>query len=101
MAKPIDDATEFVGKVIADATGMMTLRLCAIGDRLQLFRTIADHGPLTSAICVNGSTGSRWRATLASTRKRAKSRCQSRTALRWSMLEDRCIRADYFRCSTH
>ena len=44
----MQNATEFVGKVIEHATGMMTLRLCAIGDRLDLFTTIAEHGPLTS-----------------------------------------------------
>jgi hypothetical protein len=49
MSAPTRNATEFVGKVIEDATGMMTLRLCAIGDRLDLFATIAEHGPLTSA----------------------------------------------------
>ncbi|MSR14246.1 MAG: SAM-dependent methyltransferase [Gammaproteobacteria bacterium] len=46
---PTRTATEFVSKVIEDATGMMTLRLCAIGDRLELFKIIAEHGPLTSS----------------------------------------------------
>ena len=35
------EAGEFVGKVIGDATGMMTIRLCAIGDRLGLFTDLA------------------------------------------------------------
>ena len=43
-------AGEFVGKVISDATGMMTIRLCAIGDRLGLFTDLAENGPATSQV---------------------------------------------------
>lgn len=49
MSASTKNATDFVAKVIDDATGMMTIRLCAIGDRLDLFKTIAAYGPLTSA----------------------------------------------------
>lgn len=49
MTTPTENAKGFVDKVISDATGMMTIRLCAIGDRLDLFKIIAEHGPLTSA----------------------------------------------------
>lgn len=48
MTAPTQDAMDFVGRVIGHATGMMAIRLCAIGDRLDLFKTIAAHGPLTS-----------------------------------------------------
>jgi SAM-dependent methyltransferase len=48
MAENTQNAEAFVGKVLEAATGMMTLRLCAIGDRLDLFTAIAEHGPLTS-----------------------------------------------------
>ena len=57
---------EFVGKVVEDISGTMTTLLAAIGDRLGLFKNLAERGPatsaelasranLTSAICVNGS----------------------------------------------
>jgi len=49
MTAPNQDAMAFVGQVIGHATGMMAIRLCAIGDRLDLFKTIAEKGPLTSA----------------------------------------------------
>lgn len=38
-----------VGQIIRHATGMMAIRLCAIGDPLDLFTTITEKGPLTSA----------------------------------------------------
>lgn len=48
MSEITDQAMQFVGKVINDATGMMGIRMCAIGDRLGLFKAIAENGPVTS-----------------------------------------------------
>jgi SAM-dependent methyltransferase len=39
----------FVGKVLNDTSGMTTTILAALGDRLGLFKTLAAHGPATSA----------------------------------------------------
>jgi hypothetical protein len=49
MTAPTQDAMAMVGQIIGHATGMVAIRLCAIGDRLDLFKTIAGKGPLTSA----------------------------------------------------
>jgi SAM-dependent methyltransferase len=46
------DATrqeEFVGKVVEQISGTMTTLLGAIGDRLGLFKDLAERGPATSA----------------------------------------------------
>ena len=40
---------EFVGKVVEQISGTMTTLLGAIGDRLGLFKNLAEHGPATSA----------------------------------------------------
>jgi 2-polyprenyl-3-methyl-5-hydroxy-6-metoxy-1,4-benzoquinol methylase len=40
---------DFVGKVLADTSGMTTTILAALGDRLGLFKTLATHGGMTSA----------------------------------------------------
>src|SRR5215468_1645097 len=40
---------KFVGKVVEQISGTMTTLLAAIGDRLGLFKNLADHGPATSA----------------------------------------------------
>ncbi|MBQ0721521.1 MAG: methyltransferase domain-containing protein [Gammaproteobacteria bacterium] len=45
---PTPEAMAFVGKVIDNASGMMAIRLCAIGDRLGLFKDLAENGPATS-----------------------------------------------------
>src|SRR5512140_3187524 len=47
----IDPARQekFVGKVVDQISGTMTTLLAAVGDRLGLFKTLADHGPATSA----------------------------------------------------
>jgi 2-polyprenyl-3-methyl-5-hydroxy-6-metoxy-1,4-benzoquinol methylase len=39
----------FMGKVLDDLSGTMTTFFCSIGDRLGLFRDLAEHGPTTSA----------------------------------------------------
>ena len=38
-------AKAFTGKVISDVAGAVTLHLCAIGDRLGLFKDLAENGP--------------------------------------------------------
>src|SRR2546423_14993793 len=40
---------EFVGKVVEQLSGTMTTLLGAIGDRLGLFKNLAEQGPATSA----------------------------------------------------
>ena len=40
---------EFVGKVVEQISGTMTTLLAAIGDRLGLFKNLAEQGPATSA----------------------------------------------------
>jgi hypothetical protein len=40
---------EFVGKVVEQISGTMTTLLAAIGDRLRLFKNLAEQGPATSA----------------------------------------------------
>src|SRR4030095_8548305 len=39
---------EFVGKVVEQISGTMTTLLAAIGDRLRLFKNLAEQGPATS-----------------------------------------------------
>src|SRR5947199_4633965 len=39
---------EFVGKVVDQISGTMTTLLAAIGDRLGLFKNLAEQGPATS-----------------------------------------------------
>lgn len=41
-------AKQFLARFQGDLAGAMSTRLCAIGDRLGLFKTLAEHGPLTS-----------------------------------------------------
>src|SRR6266576_2332784 len=47
----IDSARQeqFVGKVVEQISGTMTTLLGAIGDRLGLFKNLAERGPATSA----------------------------------------------------
>src|SRR5206468_10210058 len=40
---------EFVGKVVQQISGTMTTLLGAIGDRLELFKNLAERGAATSA----------------------------------------------------
>ena len=40
---------EFVGKVVEQISGTMTTLLGAVGDRLGLFKNLAEQGPATSA----------------------------------------------------
>ena len=42
-------AAAFVGRVLADTSASMVTMLCALGDRLGLFRDLAARGPATSA----------------------------------------------------
>src|ERR1700751_2196334 len=46
----IDPARQeaFVGKVVEQVSGTMTTLLAAIGDRLGLFKNLAEKGPATS-----------------------------------------------------
>ena len=39
---------KFVGKVVDQISGTMTTLLAAIGDRLELFKNLAEQGPATS-----------------------------------------------------
>jgi hypothetical protein len=39
---------EFIGKVVEQISGTMTTLLAAIGDRLGLFKNLAEQGPATS-----------------------------------------------------
>jgi SAM-dependent methyltransferase len=50
-AGPIDSARqeEFVEKVVEQISGTMTTLLAAVGDRLGLFKNLAEQGPATSA----------------------------------------------------
>src|SRR5215469_17324904 len=50
-ARAIDSARqeEFVEKVIGQISGTMTTLLGAVGDRLGLFKNLAEQGPATSA----------------------------------------------------
>src|SRR5215467_13741456 len=49
-AQTIDPARqeEFVGKVVEQISGTMTTLLAAVGDRLGLFKNLAEQGPATS-----------------------------------------------------
>jgi SAM-dependent methyltransferase len=49
--RPIDSARqeEFAGKVVEQISGTMTTLLGAVGDRLGLFKNLAEQGPATSA----------------------------------------------------
>src|SRR5687767_12050991 len=39
---------EFVGRVLTDTSAAMITTLCAVGDRLGLFKDLATNGPATS-----------------------------------------------------
>ena len=39
----------FVGKVLADTAGLAVTAMSSIGDRLGLFKSLAEQGPATSA----------------------------------------------------
>ena len=45
----------FVGRAIGDLGGAMTTVFCALGDRLGLFRALADGGPATSGELAAGT----------------------------------------------
>ena len=38
----------FMGKTLGDAAGLFASVLAIVGDRLGLFRALADHGPASS-----------------------------------------------------
>lgn len=44
-----EKAKRFMGKFQTDLAAAMSTRMCAIGDRLGLFKALAEHGPATSA----------------------------------------------------
>lgn len=50
MAITVDQALAgtFLGKVVTDCAGAMIALLCALGDRLGLFKDLATNGPATS-----------------------------------------------------
>jgi SAM-dependent methyltransferase len=39
----------FLGKALGDASGAFVIAMCNLGDRLGLFKTLAEQGPATSA----------------------------------------------------
>lgn len=43
-----EKAKRFMGKFQQDMASAMSTRMCAIGDRLGLFRALAEHGPVTA-----------------------------------------------------
>jgi SAM-dependent methyltransferase len=49
--RPFDQARAdaFVGKVVGDTVGLATTAMASIGDRLGLFKALAESGPSTSA----------------------------------------------------
>ena len=51
VAPAIDEARmeAFVGQALTDVSGFTNSILAGIGDRLGLWRALADNGPLTSA----------------------------------------------------
>ena len=42
-------AEQFAGKALGDMSGAVTVVMCALGDRLGLFKDLAANGPTTSA----------------------------------------------------
>jgi protein O-GlcNAc transferase len=50
VAAPLDQARQqaFIGRVLEHASGTMTTLLAVIGDRLGLFKNLAEHGPSTA-----------------------------------------------------
>ncbi|HSV08509.1 MAG TPA: hypothetical protein VLI07_18480, partial [Candidatus Binatus sp.] len=40
---------QFVHKALGDVAGALTASLVVIGDKLGLYRALADHGPMTPA----------------------------------------------------
>ncbi|MGH8971699.1 MAG: methyltransferase domain-containing protein [Acidimicrobiia bacterium] len=65
-------AEEFVGRVLTDTSAAMITTLCALGDRLGLFRDLADNGPATSAQLaeragINERYAREWLSALAAT----------------------------------
>jgi 2-polyprenyl-3-methyl-5-hydroxy-6-metoxy-1,4-benzoquinol methylase len=48
---PLDEARleAFMGKAVGDLSGIMATALCALGDRLGLFKDLAEQGPSTAA----------------------------------------------------
>ena len=96
-------AKAFTGKVTSDVAGAVTLHLCAIGDRLSLFKDLAENGPAARR---TASTLSNSRAT-ASTDSSGKtvnsnpsllasgsiacSRLPARTGLRFRLLASSAI----------
>jgi SAM-dependent methyltransferase len=70
----IDDkkVEEFVGRVLTDTSAAMITTLCALGDRLGLFRDLAGNGPATSAQLaeragINERYAREWLSALAAT----------------------------------
>ena len=49
---PVDQEKvhDFVSKVLGDTSGLTTTILAALGDRLNLFKTLAAHRPATSRL---------------------------------------------------
>jgi SAM-dependent methyltransferase len=65
-------AEEFVGRVLTDTSAAMITTLCALGDRLGLFRDLAERGPATSAQLaeragINERYAREWLSALAAT----------------------------------
>lgn len=47
--QPDPRSEEFLGRMIGAAAGAVTIRLCAIGDQLGLFKDLVRNGPASSA----------------------------------------------------
>jgi 2-polyprenyl-3-methyl-5-hydroxy-6-metoxy-1,4-benzoquinol methylase len=65
-------AEEFVGRVLSDTSAAMITTLCALGDRLGLFKDLAVRGPATSAAFaertgINERYAREWLSALAAT----------------------------------
>ena len=103
---PVDQEKvhDFVGKVLGDTSGLTTTILAALGDRLNLFKTLAAHGPATSAelakaASINERYAREWlgawraRGTCSTTRRRAGSRCHPSTCRSSPPRRGRCTSA--------
>jgi 2-polyprenyl-3-methyl-5-hydroxy-6-metoxy-1,4-benzoquinol methylase len=65
-------AEEFVGRVLTDTSAAMITTLCAVGDRLGLFKDLAANGPATSTQLaertgINERYAREWLSALAAT----------------------------------
>src|SRR5215468_9275417 len=87
-------AEQFTGRVLTDTAAAATVVMAALGDRLGLFRQLAQAGPATSGelasrrpcpsgTCGNGSAACLRPGIWSSTRLRTGSGCQLSMCPRW------------------